>query len=216
MLIVNYTDKHHQKGAKKMNMVNKNLRKIVAGMVIAGFVLEMSTVSAATDSSITDKAYADAISSGIITYEDDYSGVMQYSLADIDSDGTEEFLFRTNSEFSVWDYKGGKVKLDFKYDNTDPIVNIYYDDNKKMFWLSGEGDGAWFSGLVQKKKTLKEKISYYIGYKSENKMYAQKTQNGKTTVISVKKYRKTTKKIMKNTAIDFNDATQSEVIDALS
>lgn len=158
-------------------------------------------------------AYAEALSSGKIEFEDKYS---YYALKDVNGDGREELCIVAYNCFYVWKYKNGKVVLHFKYNAVDPIQSIHYDKEKAMYWLHGEGDGGWYTGLKKKGRKLVERVQYYIGWKAQNKNYATKTTGGRTVKISVGKYQEIARGIEKKECIPIRAVTKRKLLARLA
>ena len=189
--------------------------KCISWMLMLAVIIAVCAVFSSKDvEAVSNKkvynAYAKALSNGTIKFKKDVNhSNPSYELRDLNGDGVKELLVITFNEFSAWTYKNGTVSLYFKHDNIDPILNIYYDKGKRMFWVSGEGDGGWYIGYTKKNKQLKRKVTYCTGWKEGDELYAEKIVGNKSKEISISKYNKMLKKIRKNPEVKGKSITKS-------
>lgn len=189
-------------------------------VLIAILSIESTSISVSAASNKTvKKAYAKALEKGKIKYDSpDYS--LEYALADINGDGVKDLIIVVDGiEVYAWTYKKGKVTTLFKkYDNIDMINTIYYDKSAKKYWISGAGDGEWYTEFKIKKKNFKETASYYSGWKIKNNRdvnYAEKSVGNKTTSISVSQYKKIAKKIQKKKSLKLKSTSKAKLMKLL-
>lgn len=166
------------------------------------------------------KAYAKAIANNKIKiptkYADGSSMNLGYALADINQDGIKDLvLLQGDCDISAWTYQNGRVVKLLKKYSVAPTDRIYCDAKHNRYWIPGEGDGGGYLGCKLKKGRFVPAVSYYIGWKSNNKMYATKTVRGKTRKISVAKYRKIAKAIERNKCVKFKHVTKKKLITIL-
>ncbi len=168
-------------------MVQKMIKRVVGVLVLvmlfAGIVDGENTYAKTTN---VKKKYAKALASGEMQYK------KYYALCDVTGDGVKEFLGNgeAGESFCIYTVKKGKVKKLLEY---YPEWFIEYEPAKKMFWVTGDGDGSWCVGYRLKGKQLVEKVRYMSGTREKNGKYItvyEKTVGNKTTRISNKKYRK--------------------------
>lgn len=196
---------------EEMDMKKANLLKRVLSIVLVGVLAVGSMPSAKVQAADVDKkagkVFAKALNVGKITFNDD----SQYCLCDINCDGVKELIIREDfSHYVIWEYSKGKVSklVDFYAEYV-----LSYNKKTNTFWETGDGDGSWAVGHKLKDNKLK-KTGIRYDYSNFNNI-AEKTVNGKTKRISVKRYDQIRKKISKNNAMKMKHISKSKLIKKL-
>lgn len=141
-------------------------------LLVLSLCLGMATATgakAAGKNRVAGKAFASALQKGKIAFNKNST----FSIGDMDGDGIKDLLIVRNTTAKVFAYKSGKIKTILKY---IPEYCLGYDDEKGVFWESGEGSGSWHIAHKLKSGSLEEVYRYYTEFDSNNevKFYYQK------------------------------------------
>lgn len=169
---------------------------IVVSLLLGELAVQHKNAQAADVNKKAGKAFAKALIQKKIKYDG------TYCLCDINFDGIKELIVERKSgclHYVIWKYANRKVSKLADFDGEGRILT--YDKKTKTFWNLGDGDGAWMCPYKLKNGKFKETGTWY-GIRSE--AYGEKAEKNTkkgTKKISVKKYRKIEKHIVKNNAI---------------
>ena len=174
----------------------KMKRYITVAVCVFSLCLGLSstvTASATAANNRAGKAFAKAISDKTIAYGK-YS---TFSIGDMDGDGVKDLLVSGNMKAKIYAYKSGQIKTILKY---VPEYTLGYDTGKKVFWESGEGDGAWHIAYKLKNGKLKEVYRYYTGWSENDEvLYYYQKAGEDPQEITEEKYRADVERVSKCT-----------------